>query len=96
MIESLACGTPVIGWRNGSVPELIDDGSTGFVVESLDEAVRAVERIGGLSRQTCRKEFERRFDAARMADDYVQVYRQLLHSGARSGSKSGRRHQVVA
>jgi glycosyltransferase involved in cell wall biosynthesis len=92
MIESLACGTPVIGWRNGSVPELITDGSTGFVVDSTEEAVEAVQRVGRLSRQICRQEFEKRFDASRMADDYVQVYRNLLNSDARPGARSGGRN----
>jgi glycosyltransferase involved in cell wall biosynthesis len=90
MIEALACGTPVIGWRNGSVPELITDGCTGFVVGSLEEAIRAVDRIGGLSRQTCRAEFERRFDAARMAEDYAQVYRSLPHLAGSGGRNEGR------
>jgi glycosyltransferase involved in cell wall biosynthesis len=91
MIESMACGTPVIGWRNGSVPEVITQGRTGLIVESLDEAVQAVERIGSSSRQDCREEFERRFDAVRMADDYVEVYRRLLHSGAsKRGERNGR------
>jgi glycosyltransferase involved in cell wall biosynthesis len=75
MIEAMACGTPVIAWRNGSVPEVIEDGVTGFVVESVDEAVRAVGRLADLSRSTCRAGFERRFDAARMARDYLEVYR---------------------
>lgn len=78
MIESLACGTPVIAWRNGSVPEVIDNGSTGFIVESLEEAVWAVGQISGLSRQTCRQVFEDRFTAERMARDYVEVYQRLV------------------
>jgi glycosyltransferase involved in cell wall biosynthesis len=87
MIEALACGTPVIGWRNGSVPEIIEDGVTGFVVDSIEEAVRAVGRVGvvgengALSRRACRQAFEERFDAARMARDYVEVYRRLVQSG---------------
>ena len=79
MIESLACGTPVIAWRNGSVPEVIDDGRTGFIVESVDEAVRAVARVSGLNRETCRQVFEERFDAARMTRQYVEVYQRLAH-----------------
>ena len=79
MIEALACGTPVIGWRNGSVPEVITDGVTGFVVDSIEQAVQAVERVASLSRRTCRRVFEERFDAARMARDYVDVYRPLVH-----------------
>ena len=80
MIESLACGTPVIAWRNGSVPEVIDDGRTGFIVESVDEGAKAVARVSDLSRETCRQVFEERFDAARMAREYVEVYRRLANS----------------
>ncbi len=77
MIEAGAVGTPVIAWRRGSVPEVIVDGLTGFIVSDLDEAVEAVGRIDRLDRRTCRREFERRFEAGRMARDYVQVYRDL-------------------
>lgn len=78
MIEAMACGTPVIAWRNGSVPEVIDDRVTGFVVDNIEDAVRAVGRVGLLSRVTCRRIFEERFDATRMARDYVEVYRRLV------------------
>jgi glycosyltransferase involved in cell wall biosynthesis len=78
MIESMACGTPVIAFRNGSVPEVVDEGVTGYLVESEDEAVDAVRRVGFLSRETCRETFDRRFTAARMAEDYLRVYRQQL------------------
>jgi glycosyltransferase involved in cell wall biosynthesis len=81
MIEAMACGTPVIGWRRGSVPEVVDEGVTGFVVDAIDEAVSAVDRLGRLSRVTCRSVFERRFDAARMARDYVDVYRGVVAGG---------------
>jgi glycosyltransferase involved in cell wall biosynthesis len=81
MIEALACGTPVVAWRNGSVPEVIADGVTGFVVDSEDEAVRAVHEAERLDRRACRNAFERRFDAARMAQDYLEVYRRLAHNG---------------
>jgi len=79
MIEAMACGTPVIGWRNGSVPEIITDGVTGFVVDGIDDAVQAVERVTSLSRRVCRQVFEERFNAARMARNYVDVYRRLVH-----------------
>jgi glycosyltransferase involved in cell wall biosynthesis len=82
MIEALACGTPVVAWQNGSVPEVIEDGVTGYVVDSIAEAIEAVERVEWLDRATCRKRFEERFDAGRMARDYVQVYRRLVHTGA--------------
>ncbi len=78
MIEALACGTPVIAWRRGSVPEVLEDGVTGYVVDSIDDAVRAVGGIARVSRAGCRREFERRFDAGRMATDYAAVYRRLL------------------
>jgi glycosyltransferase involved in cell wall biosynthesis len=77
MIEAMACGTPVIAFRAGSVPEVIDDGVTGFIVDSEEEAVRAVGRVGKLNRREIRRIFEQRFTARRMADDYVDIYRQL-------------------
>lgn len=77
----IACGTPVIGWRRGSVPEVLDHGVTGFVVDSIGEAVRAVGQIDRLSRATCRQVFERRFDAGRMAADYLDVYRRVVAAG---------------
>jgi glycosyltransferase involved in cell wall biosynthesis len=77
MIEALACGTPVIARRRGSVSEIIEDGVTGFVFTDLDGAVAAVERVPALSRTSCRRAFERRFTATRMATDYLDVYRHL-------------------
>jgi len=78
MIEALASGTPVIAWRNGSVPEIIDDGESGFIVDSMDGAVDAVRRLDRIDRTACRDAFARRFTAERMAHDYVDVYRTLL------------------
>ncbi len=78
MIEALACGTPVIAWRCGSVPEVIDDGVSGFIVDSLEQAVQAVGRVDSLSRRRCREVFEQRFSAARMARDYVAIYERLV------------------
>jgi glycosyltransferase involved in cell wall biosynthesis len=80
MIEAMACGTPVIAYRRGSVPEVIDEGVTGFMVESLEEAVRAVKKVARLSRKRCRTVFQERFSAARMVSDYVTVYRQLVEA----------------
>lgn len=77
MIEAMACGTPVIGFRRGSVPEVIDDGLTGCVVDDMDEAVRAVDAVAALDRRTCRQVFERRFSAGRMCLDYVAAYQQI-------------------
>ncbi|MGE5505599.1 MAG: glycosyltransferase family 4 protein [Actinomycetota bacterium] len=77
MLEAMACGTPTIAWRNGSVPEVIEDDVTGFIVDDVDAAVAAVERAAGFNRIRCRAEFERRFSAARMAADYLALYRRL-------------------
>jgi glycosyltransferase involved in cell wall biosynthesis len=82
MIEALACGTPVIAYRRGSVSEVMEDGVTGYIVDSFDEAVEAVERIPHLSRRRCRQVFEERFSATRMAQDYVTVYQRLLDGKA--------------
>jgi glycosyltransferase involved in cell wall biosynthesis len=78
MIEALACGTPVIAFENGSVPEIIENGITGFVVSNAEEAASAVERISTIKRRTCRETFEQRFGATRMARDYLDIYRSLV------------------
>ena len=77
MIEAMACGTPVIAYRHGSVPEVIDEGVTGFVVDNEEEAVRAVRRLGEIDRRQVRACFERRFTARRMAGEYVALYEEL-------------------
>jgi glycosyltransferase involved in cell wall biosynthesis len=78
MIEAMACGTPVLAFRRGSVPEVVEDGITGKVVESEDEAVAALSEIMSYDRRMVRQRFEERFSATRMARDYVRTYRQLL------------------
>ncbi|WP_454630592.1 glycosyltransferase family 4 protein [Bradyrhizobium cenepequi] len=80
MIEAMACGTPVIAYNRGSVPEIIEDGLTGFIVEDETSAVGAVGRLPALSRQTIRKRFETRFTARRMALDYLNAYRDLMEA----------------
>jgi glycosyltransferase involved in cell wall biosynthesis len=80
-IESFACGTPVIAFRCGSVPEIVEDGVTGFVVNDVPEAVAAIERIVKLRRRDCRLAFERRFSATRMANDYLRLYGQMIVQG---------------
>ncbi|MGO9949469.1 MAG: glycosyltransferase family 4 protein [Steroidobacteraceae bacterium] len=77
MIEAMACGTPVIAFNRGSVPEVIDDGLSGFIVEDINGAIGAVDRLGHLSREKIRQRFEERFTARRMAQDYLSVYRSL-------------------
>jgi len=78
MIESIACGTPVLAFRAGSVPEIIDEGITGYVVSSVDEAVEAVNKIRHLNRNDCRKKFEERFEVSNMVDNYEKVYSHLI------------------
>jgi len=78
MMEAMACGTPVIAYSRGSVPEVIEDGVNGYIVHDVDEAVAALKRIGCLDRVQCRSRFEERFTARRMAEDYVAVYEQLV------------------
>ena len=77
MIEAMACGTPVIAFRSGSVPEVVDDGITGFVVDGEAEAITAIGRLGELDRRQVRRRFEERFTASRMAREYVRLYEQL-------------------
>jgi glycosyltransferase involved in cell wall biosynthesis len=81
LIEAMACGTPVIAYSCGSVPELVEDGVTGILVNSMDEAVRAVDRIDRFSRWGCRRAFLERFSARRMASDYVKLYESLVCKG---------------
>jgi glycosyltransferase involved in cell wall biosynthesis len=77
MIEAMACGTPVIAYNRGSVPEVIEDGLTGFIVEDEIGAVGAIDRLSQLDRKKVRQRFEQRFTARRMAEDYLRVYRNL-------------------
>jgi glycosyltransferase involved in cell wall biosynthesis len=81
MIESLAAGTPVIALRRGSVPEVIDDGVTGFVCDDVDEMVKATERVSELDPEACRRHAER-FSAEEMCRRYVEVYESLLRAGS--------------
>jgi glycosyltransferase involved in cell wall biosynthesis len=77
MIEAMSCGTPVIAFNRGSVPEVVDEGVTGMVVETPEQAVEAVKRLSSLDRKLVRATFERRFTAERMAGDYIEVYQSL-------------------
>ncbi len=82
MIEAMACGTPVLAFRCGSVPEIIEDGITGAIVETMEEAIAALPRVIALDRKKVRQRFEQRFSATRMAKDYVGIYRSLLATSA--------------
>jgi len=91
MIEAMACGTPVIAFKTGSVPEVVDDGITGFVVSSEEEANQAIARLGELDRQRVRAHFEKRFTARRMAEEYLRHYEALSY---RKGSF--KKHMIEA
>ena len=85
MIEAMACGTPVLAFRCGSIPEIIEDGVTGKIVDSEDEAITALPGILSYDRRAVRRRFEERFTASRMAKDYVSTYRQLLGMHSSNG-----------
>ena len=85
MIEAMACGCPVIARRRGSVPEVMDDGVTGFIFETEDEAVAALGKLGTIDRAAVRRRFEQRWTARRMAEDYLALYRRLIESPAAGG-----------
>jgi glycosyltransferase involved in cell wall biosynthesis len=80
MIEAMACGTPVIGWRKGSVPEVIEHGVNGFVVSSVEEAVEGVGNLSRVRRDVCREIFEARFPVERMTADYLKMYEKAIHA----------------
>ena len=82
MIEAMATGTPVVAWRRGSVPEVIDEGQSGFIVDNLPAAIDAVRRAGDLARATVRRTFELRFSVERMARDYLAIYESLVRQVA--------------
>ncbi|MCA1651942.1 MAG: glycosyltransferase family 4 protein [Acidobacteria bacterium] len=90
MIEALACGVPIVAFAGGSVREVIDHGVTGYVVDSLDEAIEATRHIANIERRACRAAFERRFTADRMASQYAQLYHQLVATTTTNLVPSGR------
>ncbi|HEV2425541.1 MAG TPA: glycosyltransferase family 4 protein [Terriglobia bacterium] len=90
MIEAMACGTPVIAFRRGSVPEVVDEGVSGRIVGGVDQAVQAVQGISRLSRKRCRQTFDQRFTACRMAQDYVALYERLLDDSLGGDLSAGR------
>ena len=90
VVEALATGTPVIARPRGSLPELIEDGRTGFLVNDLDEAAEAVQRLSTLDRRVCRLEAETRFSAQRMVDDYLALYQEIVAGRALLHERAGR------
>lgn len=81
MIEAMSTGTPIVAWRTGSVTKIIDEGVTGFIVESIEDAVSAVEKVRSLNRRAVRQRFEARFTSSQMAQSYLAAYEQLLSAG---------------
>jgi glycosyltransferase involved in cell wall biosynthesis len=79
-IEALACGTPVIGWKSGAIPEIIEHGRTGFVADNMESFIDAMNNIGTIDRKVCREELEKRFSVKAMAEHYVQIYQKLIDS----------------
>jgi len=96
MIEAMACGTPVIAWDEGAVREIIDDGVTGFIVQSIDEAVAAVGRIDTLDRGQVRATFERRFSAVTMSNNYLRLYAELSRPALRHADHASDRREIRA
>jgi len=94
MIEAMACGTPVLAFRHGSVPEVVDEGVTGLIVDSMDEAVRKLPHVLALDRRAVRRRFEQRFSATRMAKEYVQTYRSLL-KGSQEVSQDSSMREIL-
>jgi glycosyltransferase involved in cell wall biosynthesis len=95
MIEALACGTPVVAYRNGSVPEVMANGMTGFVVDNQDGAVEAVRRIPSIDRRRCRQEFIERFSALRMARDYLKIYERIMAMKPMLGDSKAAPHALT-
>jgi hypothetical protein len=89
MIEAMACGEPVIAWRRGSVPEIVEHGVTGFIVDNEAEAIDAIKRIPTLDRRAVRAAFERRFTARRMAESYRRCFQGLAAKGHRRTGHAG-------
>jgi glycosyltransferase involved in cell wall biosynthesis len=95
MIEAMACGTPVLAFRCGSIPEVIEDGITGKIVDTEEEAIAALPKILAYDRRAVRQRFEERFTSTRMAKNYVDAYRQLLGMGAPGGEARGSRTRRI-
>jgi glycosyltransferase involved in cell wall biosynthesis len=83
LVESMACGTPVIAFDRGSMPEIIHHGKTGYIVDDIEDAINAVAGVTSINRSICRADVENRFSSTRMACDYVRVYQEILDGEAR-------------
>ncbi len=96
VIEAMACGTPVVAFNRGSMPEVIADGETGFLVGSIEEAIEALARVAELDRAACRKWVEERFSAERMVDDYLGLYRRIISQSRREDHRPWGYYQVLS
>jgi glycosyltransferase involved in cell wall biosynthesis len=96
MIEAMACGTPTVAFRGGSVREIIENGVTGYVVDSIEDSVRALKDLESFDRLGCRRAFEERFSARRMAHDYVETYRRIIKVNARVPTTHVRKNGAAA
>jgi glycosyltransferase involved in cell wall biosynthesis len=88
MIEAMACGTPVLAFRRGSVPEIMVDGLTGTICETVEQAVSCIERVVALSRRKCREVYEERFTSERMASDYLRIYMRMINRYAKTSERA--------
>jgi glycosyltransferase involved in cell wall biosynthesis len=95
MAEAMACGTPVIGFRRGSVPEVVADGQTGFVVDTIEEMVVAIERISCISRAVCRARTESLYSDEVVTDGYLRIYEQLIARMRRNAASTATRGAAV-
>ncbi len=96
VVEANACGTPVVAFKRGSMPELVTDGINGFLVSDVSEAVEAVRQIGKLSRRACREIAERRFSRGRMVDEYLRVYSEILAKAQREDHRPWGYYEVLS
>jgi mannose-6-phosphate isomerase-like protein (cupin superfamily) len=96
VVESMACGTPVVAFNRGSMPEIIADGVTGYLVGHTDEMVRAVARVKELDRRTCRRRVEERFSVERMVDDYVRVYEKIIRQTRREDHRPWGYYEILS
>src|SRR4029079_7082188 len=91
MVEAMACGTPVLGFRRASVPEVVEAGLTGFVGDDIDGLVRAIDHAEGIDRRACRRRAEQRFGVGRMVDDYERTYAAIIDEAATGSPRVGER-----
>lgn len=87
VVEAMACGTPVIAFNKGSMPEIIKEGENGFLVSNVEEAIMAVGKISKINRQACRNTVEKRFSVDRMVNDYIKIYQQIIDNNKRHAGR---------